>query len=471
MPFFWRPKRNPIEVPEANSKEPICQCSVITPNDKNSGRPSVADVLKFDKDKDVAFCVGIDIILNPEFAHMQAEETIKKDATEMRVALITKLNLKAEKVKISVASNRNHDCTRDGLLKSFSECAQQVEENGNFIFYFAGHGYELKNRCILAPTDFVKSAENNNGISGDDLVQYLNDAHCKASNVLFIFDCCYAGNLGETLMSSTDLTIKAHLFAMSGCATSEKITSVSALGHSIFTFFLLDYLKAFDHSRIFDHRNFKIEQAVDEIAKLCFGLSNLILTYNKETKNFYTGSFNPRLYRRPGKGRICERCDSLLPLPKELHIKTILKSFFENQLLVDRPNSIIQEWFLSSVIQKSLKILSDKASVSKILQTGIASIMLHSSAVLHYMQEDNPAGKTLIGKRSIFLQIAMIMSDELDFRDMLTIDHMKEGLTHYITTVKKLDIGTSDLDNLLAQMNQAQEDSSDEIIPKLARIL
>ena len=272
-------------------------------------------------------------------------------------------------------------------------------------------------------------------------------------------------------MSSTDLTIKAHLFAMSGCATSEKITSFSALGHSIFTFFLLDYLKAFDHSRIFDHRNFKIEQAVDEIAKLCFGLSNLILTYNKETKKFYTGSFNPRLYRRPGKGRICECCDSLLPLPKELQIKTILESFFENQLLVDRPNSIIQEWFLSPVIQKSLKILSDKASVSKILQTGIVSIMLHSSAVLHYMQEDNPAGKTLIGKRSIFLQIAMIMSDELDFRDKLTIDHMKEGLTHYITTVKKLDIGTSDLDNLLAQMNQAQEDSSDEIIPKLALIL
>ena len=154
------------------TKEPICQCSVITPNDKNPGWPSVADVLKFDKDKDVAFCVGIDIILSPEFARMQAEETIKKDATEMRVALITKLNLKAEKVKISIASNRN-DCTRDGLLKSFSECAQQVEENGNFIFYFAGHGYELHNRCMLVPTDFVRSAENNNGISGDDLVQYL----------------------------------------------------------------------------------------------------------------------------------------------------------------------------------------------------------------------------------------------------------------------------------------------------------
>ena len=148
------------------------------------------------------------------------------------------------------------------MLKSF--------KNGNFIFYFAGYGFEWHDRCVLVPADFNKKGES--GISGDELVQWLNDAKCKAKNVLFIFDCCYAGSLGETLTCHKRLEFNSNLFAMCGCAAKEKLSSIGGLGHSIFTYFLLDYLNTSEYKG-----EIKIEQAMDVIAELCFSFSCLVM--------------------------------------------------------------------------------------------------------------------------------------------------------------------------------------------------
>ena len=73
----------------------------------------------------------------------------------------------------------------------------------------------------MVPADFNNEDEKF-GISGDDLVDWLNVSQCKASNVLLIFDCCYAGNLGEGLVYHNSLKITANLFAMCGCTSKEK---------------------------------------------------------------------------------------------------------------------------------------------------------------------------------------------------------------------------------------------------------
>lgn len=113
------------------------------------------------------------------------------------------------------------------------ECAEKVEYGGNFVFYYSGHGDKSQGKFVLVPTNFNEVG----GISGDDLVEWLNDAKCKDKNVLFVLDCCYAGNLGTTLTLHEDLTIGAQLFVMCACAPGEKSLSIDALGHSIFTFY------------------------------------------------------------------------------------------------------------------------------------------------------------------------------------------------------------------------------------------
>lgn len=96
---------------------------------------------------------------------------------------------------------------------------------------------------MLVPGDF--DGNESSGISGDELVQWLNDAdcNCKAQNVIFLLDCCYAGKLGKKLVIRVKLKIAATLFAMCGGEANERLFSHQGLGHSIFTFFVLDYIK------------------------------------------------------------------------------------------------------------------------------------------------------------------------------------------------------------------------------------
>ena len=217
--------------------------------------PAERCALKLDYTKDVAFCVGIEKYPNECFC---------KDATDMRDALIANLGLNADKVKISITSDDQSDCTKKGILTSFKECAKKAEKDGNFIFYFSGHGSESAKGCNLVATDF-RSRVVKSGISGDDLVQSLKDAECKASNIILIFDCCYAGSLGESLTSEEEWTLAAKPFVMCACAASEESMFDDILKNSIFTYFLLDFFKTSDCKN-----EFEIQRAADNISKLCY---------------------------------------------------------------------------------------------------------------------------------------------------------------------------------------------------------
>ena len=299
MPFPWVKKLNRLVVGSASSSTDV-KCAVISPNIDGS--------IRFDHNKDFAFCVGIDQQLTDRTE--QVDETINRDATEMQRTFLTTLGLNPEQIKVSTASNACDDCTKKGLRDSFIKCAGKVKENGNFIFYFAGHGYELHDRCILSPADFNKQ-DVSSGISGDDLINWVNIAECKASNVLFIFDCCYAGNLGELLTSDENLKTKANLYVMCGCAPKEKVTAISALRHSIFTYFLLDYLQA-----LTCRGEINVRQAMEIISDLCFSFSCLIMIYDGK---LYCCTFTPALFIKQ-EGLYTEKA-----------IVTLLKGFINDE--------------------------------------------------------------------------------------------------------------------------------------------
>ena len=235
--------------------------------------------LKFDPNKSVALCVGIDEQYHRAYKDKSLGKIVAKDAEAMSEAITNHLGLNLDEVKVRKSSAQPSDCTKKGISTLFVEIAGKVQEGGIFIFYFAGHAILVGERCVLlAPADFAGNENVDSGISGKNLVEWLQEAGCKADHVLVILDCCYAGDLGTVLTAPDNMhRIKSHLFVMCGCAAREKCSSFDALGHSIFIYFLLCYLKRYPSKG-----QFLIEEAMEYVKKLCLSFSSLIENHDKE---------------------------------------------------------------------------------------------------------------------------------------------------------------------------------------------
>ena len=357
MPFHWRFKEL-NHIFDSSSTDPIKNeptYAVISPITDGG---SILKILRFDHKKNFTFCVGIDK------EEGKLDEIITRDVTEISDTFRTILGLNLDQIKVSKASNVNDDCTKEGLRDSFTTCAKRVEENGNFILYFAGHGYVCDNRCILSPADFKRDVKS--GISGDDLVDWLNITECKANNLLFIFDCCFAGNLGEMLTTDKNLETKANLFVMCGCKPNKKVSSFSILRHSVFTYFLLDYLKTSVCTKELD-----IEKAMDIIPDLCSSFSRLLRVYIQGKLD--NSTFTPSLYIKH---------EGLSKAASDKAIVTLL-----NRLIKEKtkwPIEMLENWLQSPDIEKALSVLCPSTAPSENLQHAIVSALLYSAAFIQY---------------------------------------------------------------------------------------
>ena len=334
-------------------------------------------------------------------------------------------------VQVFTASSNRDDCTKASISNMFINSAKKVQEGGIFVFYFAGHGclIEQSNKCILAPANFAGIEDLNTGISGDDLIEWLHKAGCNASHVLFIFDCCYAGHLGQSLIFGSTQKIKPSLFVMCGCAAGEICISFNELEHSCFTFFLLDYLKT--NSIVGESGEtgqFDVKQAIDKITELCSRFSSLIVMYNEEEGELQSKIMNPILFPQ-----ITEQCVTVVP---EDDVISLLKPFFEKNSPTDSPDPEVE---LKSIdVKRSLYVLYPKASSCEALQKGIVSALFHSSCSIQCKYD-----KPHVNKRNLFLTIAIKVSHAINFGN-LTLNYLTLGLKHYICAIKG-DIDKTDL--------------------------
>lgn len=398
--------------------------------------PTTNGSIRLDHKKNFAFCVGIDT----------KEETITSDVSEMAETLRTVLGLNCDQIKVSKASNVNDDCTKEGLRDTFQTCAKMVEQNGNFIFYFAGHGYECGGGCILSPVGFNK-LNVQSGISGDDLLNWLNAAECKANNLLFIFDCCYAGNLGKMLTRDENLKTKANLFVMCGCAPNEKVCSFSILRHSIFTYFLLDYLKTSVCTQELD-----IVLATKNIAELCCSFSCLLRVCIQG--EVHDSTFEPCYYLIKCEG-IFSKASSEKPAPSE--IVNLLKKFKKEK--AEWPLKSLKNWLQSHTIKEALSKLCPRIPFSENLQGAIISALLYSAA---FIQHKDTSDKKVLEKRGLFLQIAVEVSNSIKPFE-ITIYQVILGLEHYLCAVRSLHIDSSELHILYEDMNEYSKSTTREI--------
>ena len=398
------------------------------------------DVLEFDHGKSVALCVGIDKQFRPNYASKSLGNTVARDAQVMGEAFNTHLGLNFDEVKVRKSSAQPDDCTKKGMGTLFVESAKKVQGGGIFIFYFAGHGILIGNRCVLAPADFAGKEDLNSGISGKDLVEWLHEAECKANHVLIILDCCYAGNLG-TILTSPDnmLKIKPGLYVMCGCAAREKCTSVDALGHSIFTYFFLRYLER--HQCI---GQFAIKQAMEDITELCLSFSSLLVSHNEG--QLQPGKMNPTLDKLDVH---VYDVNTSIDQPDSCRFGLIIQ-LFERGRPKPFPHLEVENWLKSSVIQEALNTLYAKVTFSEELQEGIFSAMLYSAASIQYVHD-----KTHLEERNLFLMTVISILGAIGYvypEVNASIFHLITGLEHYSQAAIVGEMKMNSLNELFSEM-------------------
>jgi len=146
--------------------------------------------------------------------------------------------------------------TRANILAKIQEMSQSAPSGSLFLFYFSGHGGNdvtdgigTDSQSYIAPVD--GTAEASTLISGNDLYSILQNTAC---NKCIIFDSCRSGgfigkNKNISSKEANDYFVKGfsrqlekltNIVFMAACKGSQSSVETSALGHGVFTYYLLE---------------------------------------------------------------------------------------------------------------------------------------------------------------------------------------------------------------------------------------
>lgn len=175
-----------------------------------------------------------------------------------------------------IASATPEHCTTSGIKHTFFEAAGKVGTRGMLVFHFTGHGIKVGDSGWgLAPVDFDYTKEH--FITGQQMVDWLQGF--QGRYVLIILDCCYAGGMAAEIakVTATQEVPVSGLFVLTSCTADEASLVVSAVGHSIFNFFLTSVM----HSNPSVYSGFlPINDVYEECNTCCQAFSSLLLSYD-----------------------------------------------------------------------------------------------------------------------------------------------------------------------------------------------
>jgi len=299
----------------------------------------------------------------------------------------------------------------------------------------------VRNKCILIPSDFGNPCL---GVSGNDLIRWLQLSQCKASYVIFIFDCCHAGGLGTNLTAPDNILKMPEapgIYAMCACSSIEECTAISALGHSIFTYFFLSYLE-----RHKCEGAFAITQAMKEITELCANFSSLIVTYNDELGSLFVSEMHPTL-----EALDLDVVDVCCDMNETDSPKFGLLISLYDKLVKSRPHVQVDRWLRSPAVQKCLLTLTSKTSFTETLQEGVVCAMLYSVASIQLKQDSTP-----LTERNFFvtMTISVLGAIGCAYPEInISIHQLINSLKHYRQPLSRAKVNVHLLDTLLTELN------------------
>lgn len=221
---------------------------------------------------------GIDQQSHPKFKKKSLTSITVDDAKQVLNAFVRVGAVSREEAHLFSASGSPDCCTAEGMKKTFQYHASRVGEGSLFVFHFSGHGIKVREeRWGLAPMDFDYTSATY--ITASVLCSWLNEVQCRAKYILITLDCCYAGGIGKELTAQADVERSENLFVLSACTANETSLVLASLGHSIFTYFLSDFIARFSKGT----GVLPMKKIFSECQICCECLSSLLVSYSRES--------------------------------------------------------------------------------------------------------------------------------------------------------------------------------------------
>jgi hypothetical protein len=202
-------------------------------------------------------------------------QTAVNDAIKLKQVLIEKYGFNAENVTLRT----DNDATRYRLIDDLRNIASRLNENDNFLIYFAGHGQldDLTGDGYWIPVE-GKLKDTSSWIAHSTVKNILSSEKVKGKNIVVIADSCYSGTLlrgGQSSLSPTERNYNEKLLERAARRSRQVISSGGLEpvadggrdGHSLFAYYFLKALKE-NERNIVDLENLfhsQVWEAVSEI--------------------------------------------------------------------------------------------------------------------------------------------------------------------------------------------------------------
>jgi len=397
-------------------------------------------VLEFDPTKSYAMCVGIDKQLSADFTSYNLGEIAAKDAVSIAESLVDDSGLQKDRVRIYTSTSKSHLCTKDALGTLFVDYASEVEEGGIFIFHFSGHAITLKgldgrDECVLVPADFKGDIKTS--ITAENIIEWLETAKCKAHHVLIILDCCYAGRIGEKIASSEHLKPTVHVIC--ACAAFEASLPMTALGSSVFSYFLLHVIRKHQPKG-----QFALETMMEEVGTLCESFSSLLMDYTQD------GVLKPKLIQ-PEVHSSSSSDD--VDYSDNHNLNTLFSLYDKSHKPSLHPMAI--QWLKSEAVQESLKKLFSITPMPESLCDSIFCALLYSVSCFQLAYD-----RSLLAERNLFITAAISVVSAIGYSNpdvSITMDQLTLGLKYYYMPIHSLGIQANPIEKLFLELHVRED--------------
>ena len=105
------------------------------------------------------------------------------------------------------------------------------------LLYFSGHGAD-QDGGYLVTTDYTSACY---GVRMNDILQWANNSKCK--NKIIILDCCFSGQMGESLLAKNTSILGEGLTIMAASRSWQTSMEDPDVEHGVFTDLLIQGLK------------------------------------------------------------------------------------------------------------------------------------------------------------------------------------------------------------------------------------
>lgn len=123
------------------------------------------------------------------------------------------------------------DCLQSNIQALFND------ETDVALLYFSGHGAD-QDGGYLVTTDFTSSCY---GVRMTDVLEWANASKCR--NKVIILDCCFSGQMGESLLVNNSSVLGEGVTIMAASRPWQSSMEDSDIQHGVFTDLLIQGLK------------------------------------------------------------------------------------------------------------------------------------------------------------------------------------------------------------------------------------